>query len=233
MEATYVAELAAIPDGPAKVRGVAVGEAAAAAILALRSDDGSDTTFLDFGYVPGPDPGDFQFIPGYPLFAAAPGWGNVTPFLLKSSSQYRPRRPYDVLSEKIRGGLQRSESLGAINSTTRTAEQEEIAMFWVEGSPQPGTGSRESSLVASASISGSTRASLDCSTWRRRTRISQISRTSISTSSGDRSPRSALPERTAIRIRSPTWRGIRWCPRRRRPTIRPDTAGRGRPWQWC
>jgi hypothetical protein len=74
VEAAYLAGLAAIPDGPAKVRGVAVGEAAAAAILALRSDDGSDTAFLDFGYVPGPDPGDFQFI-GLPALRCRTGMG--------------------------------------------------------------------------------------------------------------------------------------------------------------
>lgn len=135
VEEAYAAELAAIPEGPAKQRGVAVGEAAAAAILALRSADGSDATFLDFGYVPGGEPGDFQFIPGYPLFAAAPGWGNVTPFVLRSSSQFRPRRPYDVRSKKYAADFNEVKSLGALNSTTRTGEQAEIAMFWVEGSP--------------------------------------------------------------------------------------------------
>ena len=120
---------------PAKVRGVALGEAAAAAILALRSHDGSDTTFLDFNYVPGPDPGDFQFIPGYPLFAGAPGWGRVTPFVLRSSTHHRPRPPYDLPSGKYAADFNEVKSLGAIDSTTRTDEQEEIAMFWLEGSP--------------------------------------------------------------------------------------------------
>src|SRR3954451_2269212 len=40
VEAAYAAALAAIPDTPAKKQGIAVGQAAAAAILAKRADDG-------------------------------------------------------------------------------------------------------------------------------------------------------------------------------------------------
>ena len=47
VEADYAAALAAIPDGPAKTRGIELGQAAAAAILALRAADGSDTPLLD------------------------------------------------------------------------------------------------------------------------------------------------------------------------------------------
>jgi hypothetical protein len=67
VEAAYAAALAAIPDTPAKAQGILIGQAAAAAILDLRDADGANTPpFLDFRYVPGPNPGDFQFIPGYP-----------------------------------------------------------------------------------------------------------------------------------------------------------------------
>ena len=41
LDASRAASLAAIPDGPAKEAGIAVGEAAAAAMLLLRADDGS------------------------------------------------------------------------------------------------------------------------------------------------------------------------------------------------
>ena len=68
VEAAYAAALAAIPDTPAKAQGILIGQAAAAAILVLRAADGADTPpFLDFTYVPGPNPGDFQFIPGTPV----------------------------------------------------------------------------------------------------------------------------------------------------------------------
>jgi hypothetical protein len=136
VEAAYADALGAIPDGAAKLQGISIGQAAAAAILALRRNDGADTPYLDFSYVPGPNPGDFQFIPGYPPFAGAPGWGNVTPFVLASSAQYRPKRPYDLTSKKYAADFNEVKSLGGVNSTTRTAEQQEIALFWVEGSPQ-------------------------------------------------------------------------------------------------
>ena len=58
--------LAAIPDGQAKTDGIAVGEAAASAILALRANDGSG---LVVPYTPGGDPGDWQPTP--PAFAPA------------------------------------------------------------------------------------------------------------------------------------------------------------------
>jgi len=135
VEAAYAAALAAIPDSAAKAQGVLIGQAAAAAILDLRDADGANTPpFLDFTYVPGPDPGDFQFIPGLP-FAAFPGWGNVTPFVLTSSSQYRPKAPYALSSKKYAADFNEVKSLGAVDSTTRTSDQTEIALFWVEGSP--------------------------------------------------------------------------------------------------
>lgn len=135
VEAAYANALASIPSSPAKTQGILIGQAAAAAILALRDGDGSEATFLDFTYEAGSNPGDFQLIPGFP-FAAAPSWGAVTPFVLKASSQYRPKAPYDVRSKKYAADFNEVKSLGRIDSTTRTDEQTQIALFWVEGAPQ-------------------------------------------------------------------------------------------------
>jgi hypothetical protein len=87
LDAAYAASLAGIADGPAKASGVAIGQAAAAAILALRSADGSTAPMP---YTPGTAPGAYQLTP--PNFAPAvlPGWGGVTPFALKSGAQFRP-----------------------------------------------------------------------------------------------------------------------------------------------
>jgi hypothetical protein len=135
VEAAYDSALAAIPDSPAKVQGILIGQAAAAAILRLRDADGSAVPFLDFDYVPGPNPGDFQLIPGLP-FAAAPEWGKVTPFVLTSSSQYRPKAPSALTSKKYAADFNEVKNLGEVDSTTRTDEQTEIALFWLEGAPQ-------------------------------------------------------------------------------------------------
>ena len=81
VEADYAAALAAIPDGRAKTRGIEVGEAAAAAILALRAADGADTPLVVTDYPQGTNPGEYRFTPGTP-FVFAPGWADVTPFVL-------------------------------------------------------------------------------------------------------------------------------------------------------
>ena len=137
VEADYTAALGVIPDGPAKTQGVDVGQAAAAAILTLRAADGSDTPLLDFAYPQGTDPGEYRFTPGF-TFAFAPGWADVTPFVLKDSSQFRPGPPYKVTSKKYTADFNEVKALGGDGVTTpsaRTAEQTEIALFWVESSP--------------------------------------------------------------------------------------------------
>jgi hypothetical protein len=66
--------LAAIADGAAKSDGIALGEAIASAIIAVRSGDGWDT-FVS--YLPGSEAGDW--LPTAPMFAPAllPHWGDV------------------------------------------------------------------------------------------------------------------------------------------------------------
>jgi hypothetical protein len=137
--ASYVAALAAIPDGAAKTNGVAVGQAAAAAIVALRADDGSDAPLVDFDYPQGTEPGQWRFTPDFPLqLAFAPNWGKVTPFVLKRSSQFRPRAPYHLASKKYAADYDEIMRLGGDDITTpsaRTADQTEIGLFWIESSP--------------------------------------------------------------------------------------------------
>ena len=137
VEADYAAALGAIPDGPAKSQGVAIGQEAASEILALRADDGSDTPLPDFFYPQGTNPGEYRFTPGFP-FAFAPGWGKVTPFVLRQSSQFRSGPPYRVGSKKYAADFNEVKSLGGDDVTTpsaRTEEQTEIGLFWIESSP--------------------------------------------------------------------------------------------------
>ena len=137
VEADYAAALAAIPDDRHKARGIEVGQAAAAAILALRAADGSDTPLVVEDFPQGTAPGEYRFTPDRP-FAFAPGWGSVTPFVLDGSSQFRPGPPYPVTSRKYAADLNEIKALGGDGVTTpsaRTPEQTEIALFWVESSP--------------------------------------------------------------------------------------------------
>jgi hypothetical protein len=137
VEAAYVAALAAIPDDQAKAQGIAVGQAAAAAILDLRADDGAVGPFLNFACPQDTDPGEYQCLPGTP-FTAFEGWENVTPFVLKDSSQFRPGPPYAVDKKKYTADFNEVKSLGGDDVTTpsaRTPDQTEIALFWLESSP--------------------------------------------------------------------------------------------------
>ncbi len=136
-EADYAAALAAIPDGAAKSQGILVGQAAAAVILALRVDDGSDQLLFDTAYPQGTNPGEYRFTEAF-NFAFAPGWGNVTPFALKHGSQFRPKPPYKVNSHKYTADYNEIKYLGGDDITTlsaRTADQTEIGLFWIESSP--------------------------------------------------------------------------------------------------
>jgi hypothetical protein len=136
-EADYSAALAAIPAGAAKRRGVRLGQAAAAAIIALRASDGSDAPLGDPNYPQGTKPGEWRFTPGYP-FAFAPSWGEVTPFVLTHGSQFRPGPPDEVTSRRYAADFNEIKALGGDDITTpsaRTAEQTEIGKFWIESSP--------------------------------------------------------------------------------------------------
>jgi len=137
VEAAYTDALAAIPGGPAKLDGIALGEAAASAILTLRADDGSDTPLFDFDYPQGTEPGEYRFTPGFD-FVFAPGWADVTPFALQRSNQFRPAPPYRIASKKYADDFNEVKDLGGDDVTTpslRTNDQTEVARFWVESSP--------------------------------------------------------------------------------------------------
>ena len=134
LEAEYQAALASIPAGEARLRGVVIGQAAAAVIISLRSADGSTA---QVSYTPGTEPGDWQPTPPGLLPALAPGWGDVTPFALRIGAQFRPApSPYfDLTSAAYTREYREIKSIGRVDSTTRTAEQSEIARFWYESSP--------------------------------------------------------------------------------------------------
>ena len=137
VEANYATALGTIPDGLAKSAGVAIGASAASAILALRAGDGSDTPLLDVDYPQGTEPGEYRFTPGTP-FAFAPGWADVTPFVLRDSSQFRANAPFAVTKRKYTADFEEVKRLGGDGVTTpseRTDDQTEIALFWVESSP--------------------------------------------------------------------------------------------------
>jgi hypothetical protein len=145
LEQAYAASLARVTDGPARNKGVAVGRAAGAAMLALRKDDGATR---DAPYTPGMGPGKWRPhpnpVPSNPPIgnpdlargytpAAIPGWTNVTPFTLLSASQFWLPGPPALTSPAYARDFNQVKSVGGKVSTVRTADQTEIARFWYEG----------------------------------------------------------------------------------------------------
>jgi membrane-associated phospholipid phosphatase len=121
-------DLAQIPEGQDKADGVTVGQKVAAEILAFRSNDGATLTLPP--YIPGNQPGDYQFTP--PNFAPADfiQWPQVTPFALARADEFRPGPPPQLTSEKYTRAFDEVKSLGFITSKTRTPEQTLIGTFW-------------------------------------------------------------------------------------------------------
>ncbi len=138
VEIAYAAALLAIPDGPAKNAGISLGQQSAAANLMRRMGDGSDIA-TGPAYVPTGNPGDYDFTPPFdqaPLGPAAlfPGWGNVTPFGIGLDRHQLPG-PDPLNSDRYAHDFNYVKSIGRLNSTTRTPEQTDIALFWFEFSP--------------------------------------------------------------------------------------------------
>ena len=116
--------LAAIPDRPAKVEGVRIGEAVAARILESRADDGARTAD---SYRTRTAPGVYVPTP----VTAAPQWPAVRPFAMTSSSQFRPAPPIALTSAEWARDYNEIKALGRFDSKTRTARQTEDANFWL------------------------------------------------------------------------------------------------------
>jgi hypothetical protein len=122
----YETALGSIPDGPAKSRGIAVGEKAAAAILALRADDGAGAPE---SYRPHTSVG--VYVPT--ALPVVPQWPGRTPWFMTSPDQFRPGPPPALSSALWARDYNEVKTLGARDSTRRTTEQADIARFW-EGS---------------------------------------------------------------------------------------------------
>ena len=122
--------------------GKELGIAAAQAILKNREKDGfNDNT----PYNPGHQPGDWR--PTGSGDPVTPNWGKVKPFSPTLIKKFRPTRPagfsskQDLLaSVEYAAQVNEVKQLGAANSTERTQEQTDIALFWandVDGTYKP------------------------------------------------------------------------------------------------
>lgn len=129
-DAALAASLSPIADGASKTNGVSLGHATANDIIAWRANDNSSVVVP---YTPSTDPGKWRPTP--PAFAPAllPNWPEVNCFAMDSGAQFRGSGPPPLNSAQYAAAYNETKSIGALNSTTRTAYQTQTALFWADG----------------------------------------------------------------------------------------------------
>jgi len=135
LDGQFMASLAAISDAATNIAaGVAVGEASARALITARASDG---LLANLPYTPPVGPGFWQPTP--PAFASplTPWLGQMVPFTMTRPTQFFPEEgPTPLNSEEWIDDYNETRTLGALDSTVRTAEQTEIGLFWTEHTGQ-------------------------------------------------------------------------------------------------
>jgi hypothetical protein len=134
LDTNFSSSLAGITADPdAMNAGIAVGEAAAMAVINARSGDGLEA---NVPYVPGSGPG--AWIPTPPAFAApvTPWLGQMRPFTMKAPDDYLPAGPPSLASEIWERDYNLTRAYGDTTSTMRSAAETEIGLFWTEHTGQ-------------------------------------------------------------------------------------------------
>jgi hypothetical protein len=135
-------DLSQIPDGRVKDAGIDLGHRAAAAVLVLRANDGSQEPEPRVGldFITSDEPGKWRQDPVSQIpLALGAYWGRVRPFVLKSADQFRVPPPPALNSPAYAAAFDEAKRLGGdgvVTATERTAEQTEIGLYWAyDGTP--------------------------------------------------------------------------------------------------
>lgn len=135
------------PSGAPKSEGIEWGKKVGKAILRMRTNDGSEPSKVNYYlgrykrrndvlkwspsgpfYSEKPGPAFDSFERG--LF---PGHGKITPWTMRSGSQFRANAFHDVNSKEFAEEYDQVYKLGGKDSKHRTEDQAEIAIFWEDG----------------------------------------------------------------------------------------------------
>ena len=130
IDGAHAKAIAAIPDGPAKAAGLALGERIAALV---RDDRAADGTSAPDTYRPIATPG--VWIPtAPPIFAQ---YAQAKPWVLRSADQFRPGPPPQLNTAIYARDYNETKNLGGMKSTARTAEQSDAVKFWTQQNISP------------------------------------------------------------------------------------------------
>ncbi|MGH8186533.1 MAG: vanadium-dependent haloperoxidase, partial [Steroidobacteraceae bacterium] len=119
--------LQAIPDGPGKKAGIALGIAAADGILAIRADDGF---FTPVPYTPGTEPGEYRPTPPEFIPAFMPWLGRVRTFVIRNGRQFRSVPPPGLRSKQYARNYEEVERVGEARSGERPEDRTRVARFY-------------------------------------------------------------------------------------------------------
>ena len=129
LDAALAGSLAGITDSEARSKGVELGKQAAAGIIALRTNDGSN---IPEDYRPATTAG--VYVPTtIPIESTS---SKIRPFAMNSASQFRAAPPPALTSETWTSDLNEIREIGGLASARRTAEQTTIARFWFFTGPR-------------------------------------------------------------------------------------------------
>jgi membrane-associated phospholipid phosphatase len=155
LDAWLAEDLARLPAGRDKNNGVDLGRRAAAAILALRADDGmyQGEPVVGQDYPAGTVPGQWRPDPdGWSTIAMGAHWYHIRPFVLGSAVQFRAGPPPGVRSGAYTRAFDEVKALGgdgARTPTRRTADQTAMAIYWsYDGTAWLGTPPRLCNQIA-------------------------------------------------------------------------------------
>ena len=130
LDGEYATSIAALPADANTERGIAVGQAAAADLVALRADDGRNAPVSD-ACPTDTTPGAWRCAPPPSVQSKQTPWlAQMRPFTLQSDSQFRAPAPPALGSATYLADLQETKDFGAVNSSVRTSAQRDIAWFW-------------------------------------------------------------------------------------------------------
>jgi hypothetical protein len=131
-DSELAASLKNIPLNP-KIEGMVVGGMVATIELALRSHDGSqvDAAGKPVTYTYGQLPGQWRADPLHPnATPLTPDWGDVTPFVVQSATQFGAPPPPAITSQAYAVAYEQIKALGDANSTVRTDNETNIGFYW-------------------------------------------------------------------------------------------------------
>lgn len=133
LDAARANSLSQIPDSQAKIDGIATGDAAASAMVALRANDGSSPARVK---IPGPlVPGAWQATPSCPIVnGVAVGilfqWQDVTPFGIARASDFLLGPPPALTSTRYAKTYNEVITVGGVASTERPPDRANVALFY-------------------------------------------------------------------------------------------------------